>query len=140
MNAITAAPQQRRVLGPLGRLGRWSAQRRRTVFLAWAAVIIALGALAPRAEHALSGGGWQADGSESVAARAQIQRHFGGQGSYALAVVVSSATHTAGEPAFNRAIESGAQALQREPADLSLVTGDPTSDIDSTTVRSHRWQ
>jgi RND superfamily putative drug exporter len=72
-----------------GRLGRWSAERRRTVFLGWAAVIIALGAVAPRAEHALSGGGWQADGSESVVARGLIERHFGGQGSYALAVVVS---------------------------------------------------
>jgi putative drug exporter of the RND superfamily len=106
----------RRVLGPLGRLGRWSAQRRRTVFLAWAALIIALGALAPRAEHALSGGGWQADGSQSVAARAQIERHFGGQGSYALAVVVSSARHKAGEPAFRRAIENSVRALRREPA------------------------
>jgi putative drug exporter of the RND superfamily len=105
-----------RALGPLGRLGRWSAQRRRTVFLAWAALIIALGALAPRAEHALSGGGWQADGSESVAARAQIERHFGGQGSYALAVVVSSARHKAGEPAFRRAIDNSVRALRREPA------------------------
>ena len=31
---------------------------------------LSLGVLAPRAEHALSGGGWQADGSESVEARA----------------------------------------------------------------------
>jgi putative drug exporter of the RND superfamily len=110
----TASP--RRALGPLGYLGRWSAQRRHAVFLAWAALIIALGALAPRAEHALSGGGWQADGSQSVAARAQIERHLGGQGSYALAVVVSSARHKAGEPAFRRAIESGVRALRREPA------------------------
>ena len=99
-NTSTSRP----TLGVFGRLGRWSARRRRTVFLAWAVLIIALGALAPRVEHALSGGGWQADGSQSVVARGLIERYFGGQGSYALAVVVSSARHTAGDPAFRRAI------------------------------------
>ena len=103
-------------LGIFGRLGRWSAQHRRTVFLAWATLIIALGAVAPRIEHALSGGGWQADGSHSVAARALIDRNFAGQGSYALAVVVSSSRHTAGDPAFRQAIDGAAQALRRDPA------------------------
>jgi putative drug exporter of the RND superfamily len=106
--------------GVLGRLGRWSAQHRRIVFGAWAALIIALGALAPRVEQALSGGGWQADGSQSVAARALIERHFGGQGSYALAVVVSSARHTAGDSTFRHAIETAAQALRRDPAVASV--------------------
>ena len=102
--------------GVFGRLGRWSARRRRTVFVGWAALIIALGALAPRVEHALSGGGWQADGSESVAARTLIDRHFGGQGSYALAVVVSSARHTEGDTTFRHAIDMAADALRRERA------------------------
>ena len=105
-----------RPLGPLGRLGRWSARRRRLVFIAWAVVIVALGALAPRAEHALSGGGWQADGSESVRARQLIERHFAGHGSSALAVVVSARGHVAGEPAFERAVAHGVQALRRDPA------------------------
>jgi RND superfamily putative drug exporter len=103
-------------LGVFGRLGRWSARRRRTVFLVWAALIITLGAAAPRVENALSGGGWQADGSESVIARGLIERYFGGQGSYALAVVVSSPRYTADEPAFRQAIETAAQALRREHA------------------------
>ena len=105
-----------RPLGPLGRLGRWSARRRRLVFIAWAVVIVALGALAPRAEHALSGGGWQADGSESVRARQLIERHFAGHGSSALAVVVSARGHASGEPAFERAVAHGVQALRRDPA------------------------
>jgi RND superfamily putative drug exporter len=71
-------------------LGRWAATHGRTVALAWVAIVLCLGVLAPRAEHALSGGGWQADGSESVEARGLIEREFGGHGSYALAVVVSS--------------------------------------------------
>jgi len=103
-------------LGLFGRLGRFSAQHRRGVFLGWTILIVTLGAVAPRVEHALSGGGWQADGSQSVAARAMIERHFGGQGSYALAVVVSSSRHTAGDPSFRHAIDVSAQALRRDRA------------------------
>jgi putative drug exporter of the RND superfamily len=115
MSAHTT-PISHPTFGIFGRLGRWSANRRRTVFLVWAVLVIGLGAVAPRVEHALSGGGWQADGSESVAARGLIERHFGGQGSYALAVVVSSSRHTVGDPAFRHAIATAARALRSEPA------------------------
>ena len=37
--------------------------------IAWSVVAVALGALAPKVEHALSGAGWEATGSESVNAR-----------------------------------------------------------------------
>jgi RND superfamily putative drug exporter len=60
----------------------------RLVVIVWALVAVGLGALAPWAEHALSGAGWEASGSESVAARAVIDGSFGGQGGYALMVVV----------------------------------------------------
>ena len=115
---MTTAPTStpRRPLGPLGRLGRWSARHSGVVFLSWAALIIALGVLAPQAETALSGGGWQADGSESVRARALIDRHFGGEGSYALAVVVSSPNHTTRAPAFKRAIGRSEGVLRSEAA------------------------
>src|SRR3954470_3988806 len=105
-----------RRLGALGRLGRWSARHRRAVFVSWALLAVTLGALAPRAEHALSGGGWQADGSESVRAREHTERPSGGHGSYALAVVVSSRSHTAGDPEFQRVIETSAQTLRQEGA------------------------
>ena len=75
-------------LGPIGRLGRWTATHVRLVFLAWALVAVGLGGLAPWAEHALSGAGWEASGSESVAAREAIDTSFRGQGGYALMVVV----------------------------------------------------
>jgi RND superfamily putative drug exporter len=76
------------VVGPLGRLGAWTADHVRLVVLAWAVVAVGFGVFAPRAEHALSGAGWEAAGSESVAAREEIDRSFGGQGAYALMVVV----------------------------------------------------
>jgi RND superfamily putative drug exporter len=79
-------------------------------------VIVALGALAPQAEHALSGGGWQADGSESVRARDLIERHFAGQGSYAIAVVVSARGSAVDRPAFRRSVDRAARALRDDPA------------------------
>jgi RND superfamily putative drug exporter len=88
-------------VGPLGRLGAWTADHVRLVVVAWAVLAVGLGVFAPRAEHALSGAGWEASGSESVAARQQIDDAFGGQGAYALMVVV----HGDGdlEPALGRA-------------------------------------
>ena len=76
-------------LGPIGRLGYWMAGNVRSVVIAWVVIAVGLGIFAPRAEHALSGAGWEASGSESVAARDTIEGAFGGQSGYALMVVVS---------------------------------------------------
>ncbi|GIU94674.1 MAG: membrane protein [Gaiellaceae bacterium] len=76
-------------IGPIGRLGAWTADHVKHVVIAWAVIAIGFGVFAPRAEHALSGAGWEASGSESVAARERIDASFGGQGAYALMVVVS---------------------------------------------------
>ena len=69
----------------LGRLGAWAADHRRAVVIAWCGVVLVLGGLAPFADRALSGAGWEALGSESVAARHALD----GQGAYALSVVVA---------------------------------------------------
>jgi putative drug exporter of the RND superfamily len=111
-----AAARHRGAVGPVGRLGRWAATHRRSVVLVWVGVAVCLGVLAPRAEQALSGGGWQADGSESVEARRLIERHFDGQGSYALIVVVSSRTHDSESPAFRATVGRVVGLLRREPA------------------------
>jgi hypothetical protein len=58
----------RQPVGTIGRIARWSVLHRRAVVPGWAVLILALGVPAPRAEHALSGGGRQADDSESVEA------------------------------------------------------------------------
>jgi putative drug exporter of the RND superfamily len=114
--ASESAPHSRRRLGPLGRLGHWAATHRRTVILGWIGVAVCLGVLAPRAEHALSGGGWQADGSESVKARQLAQRYFDGQSSYALVVVVSSREQGSTSPAFRTTISRVVRVLRRDPA------------------------
>ncbi len=76
--------------GPLGRLGVWVTSHARLTSVVWLLVIVGLGAFAPRVEAELSGAGWQADGSESVAARELAQEHFGGNASTAIQVVVHS--------------------------------------------------
>lgn len=76
--------------GPLGRLGLLVTRHRRPVAFIWVLVIVALGAFAPRVEGALSGAGWQADGSDSVAVRELAIEHFGGNASSATQVVVQS--------------------------------------------------
>src|SRR3954468_18910961 len=71
----------------LWRLGAWAADHRRLVVVVWGVAVLALGAVAPFADRALSGAGWEAPASESGAARRAIEADFSGQGSYALRVV-----------------------------------------------------
>ena len=47
-------------VGPIGRLGQWTADHIRVVVLTWVAIAIVFGAFAPKAEKALSGAGWEA--------------------------------------------------------------------------------
>jgi putative drug exporter of the RND superfamily len=108
-------------LGPIGRLGRHAATHRRAVFVAWAVVAVGLGALAPRVETALSGAGWQANGSESVKVRERVDRNFAGAGAYALQVAVHSQQLTATAPAFRRTIARAERTLAADPA-VSTVT------------------
>ena len=91
-------------VGPLGRLGRWTAEHVRAVALAWAVIALALAVFAPKVETALSGAGWQANGSESVQARSLIQRDFAGLSSSALMVVVHSKGQTLADRGFSATI------------------------------------
>jgi putative drug exporter of the RND superfamily len=69
-------------VGPIGRLGRYTATHLRVVLAAWVVVALALGFFAPRVETALSGAGWETTGSQSVAARQAIDRSFRGLGEW----------------------------------------------------------
>src|SRR3954453_10129167 len=94
----------------LGRLGAWAADHRRIVFVVWGVIVLGLGALAPFADRALSGAGWEAPGSESGAARHAIESRFPGQGTYALSVVV------AGDGSLRPALAGVGGALGSDPA------------------------
>jgi RND superfamily putative drug exporter len=117
-----AEPASPPVVGPIGRLGRWSADHLRLVALAWAAVAAALAIFAPSVEHVLSGAGWQANGSESVETRELVERSFAGLSSSAPMVVLHSPTLTTDAPAFAETVER-VQAVLR--ADERIVSVSP---------------
>jgi len=116
-------------LGPIGRLGRLAAQHRRRVLVAWALIAVGLGILAPRVETALSGAGWQADGSESVEAREQIDRGFAGSGAYALQIAVYSPDRSATAPGFQHTVARVQRVLERDPAVGRVVAPRPGASV-----------
>jgi RND superfamily putative drug exporter len=118
-----------RKFGPIGRLGRWAATHRKAVFISWAILAVALGVLAPRVEHALSGAGWEATGSESVNARAVIDKEFNGLSSSALMVVVQSDTKTFDDPAFKAVIADATTTLEADDRVTEVVPPQPGMSI-----------
>ena len=109
-------------VGPIGRLGAWAAGHVRAVSISWLVVAVALAVFAPRVETALSGAGWQANGSQSVQARTLIQRNFGGLSSSAPIVVVHSSTLRIDAPAFRSTVAKAEQILR---ADSRIATVAP---------------
>jgi RND superfamily putative drug exporter len=116
-------------IGPIGRLGGWTATHFRAVAVAWLLIAVAFGVFAPRVEHALSGAGWEATGSESVQARELIDRHFDGLGSYGLMVVLHSAEKTTNDPAFEQAVADVQRTLEAEGAVTTVVPPEPGMSI-----------
>jgi putative drug exporter of the RND superfamily len=107
-------------VGPIGRLGRYTATHFRTVLGAWLLLAVALGLFAPKVETALSGAGWEASGSQSTQARKLIERDFAGLGSYGLTTVVYSPSETAADPGF-RAIVARVEGTLRANAAVRTV-------------------
>ena len=93
------------VVGPMGRFGAWAVDHTRIVIVAWVVIAVALGFFAPRVEHALSGAGWEATGSESVQARELIDENFAGASSAAFMVVVHSPDATIGTSDFDATVD-----------------------------------
>ncbi len=108
-------------VGPIGRLGSWTADHFRAVLVAWIVVAVGLGVLAPRVETALSGAGWEASGSQSVQARDLIDRSFGGQSSAALMVVVHSSSAKVGDPRFTSTVDRVATILRADSRVASIA-------------------
>src|SRR4051812_28120315 len=113
---MTTTQTNTTAVGPLGRLGRWTATHSGAVVGAWVVVAVGLGVFAPRAEHALSGAGWEATGSESVQARQLVDQSFNGLGSYGPTVVVHSPDRTVSDPAFRRVLRGVEAELKSDPA------------------------
>jgi RND superfamily putative drug exporter len=112
-------------VGPIGRLGRYTATHFRQVVVGWLVVAIGLGFFAPRVESALSGAGWEATGSQSVQARALIDEHFHGLSGYGLMTVIYSPTQTVGAPAFKSAVAKVEATLRADSAVQTVVPPAP---------------
>lgn len=111
--------------GPLGRLGVWVTHHTRATAVVWLLVIVGLGAFAPKVEAELSGAGWQADGSESVAARELAQEHFGGNASSAIQVVVHSERVPLTSASGQRILDEATALLQDDPRIAEIVQPQP---------------
>jgi len=118
-----------RRFGPIGRLGGWTARNVRVVAIAWVVIAVGLGVLAPKVEHALSGAGWEATGSESVDARKIVDRDFNGLSSSALMVVVHAQDKTVKDPAFQRAIARAERTLKADGRVKGVVGPQPGTSI-----------
>lgn len=113
--------------GRFGRLGLWTADHRRTVALAWLAVMIGLGGLAPFAERALSGAGWVAVGSQSDREARLVDRYFPGQGTYSLLAVVHADAGIR-SPAGRKTVARVRHVLERSSAVRRVLPLQPAPD------------
>ena len=111
--------------GPIGRLGRYTATHFRLVLVSWLAIVLVLGFFAPRVEHALSGAGWEATGSESVDARQVIDQNFQGLSSSALMVVIHSPDKTVTDPEIKRTIAQTKATLKADSRVSTVVSPQP---------------
>ena len=116
-------------VGPIGRLGRYTATHFRIVVIGWALVALTLGFLAPKVETALSGAGWETSGSQSVQARQLIDKNFHGLSSYGLMVVVNSPAKTVGDPAFQSTLTAVERRLRGDGAVSNVVPPRPGASI-----------
>ena len=108
--------------GPFARLGAWAATHFRRVLIGWVLVVLVFGIFAIHVENALAGAGWQASNSQSVAARAIIEKDFSGLGATALQVViVDHHGPIASDPEAQAAVTKATNVLRRDPRVSTVV-------------------
>jgi putative drug exporter of the RND superfamily len=116
-------------VGPLGRLGAWMARHFRLVAAVWIVIAVGFGALAPRVEHALSGAGWEASGSESLQVREILDEQFGGMSSSGLMVVVHSEGSTVDDPRFQAVLADAQRTLESDARVAEVMPPQPGTSI-----------
>ncbi len=115
--------------GPLGRLGAMVYDHKRITGFVWVFIVVALGLLAPRVESDLSGAGWQANGSESVAVRDVVAQHFSGANSTAMQVVVHTDDSPVGSGAGQAVLADATRLLEADPRISQVVQPQPGSTL-----------
>jgi len=87
-----------------GRLARFSVRRRRSVIITWAVVTAVAAPLAVGVSGALSGAGWEAQGSIAQEVRDELRRDFPMVGAESAIVVVNQTSLISDDPTSVRAI------------------------------------
>ena len=117
------------------RLARFSGTHRRAVMIVWLVATIAAAPLAMTLTGALSGAGWEAQGSTSVEVRDEIRRDFPQLGAEAAVVVVHQDAPFSEDPAALSAVVAdlegapGAASVVDplgQPAEAGLISPDGT--------------
>ena len=117
----------------LARLARFSGRRRRLVMLVWVAVIVLAAPLAVSLTSALSGAGWEVQGSTAQKVRDELRRDFPQAGAEAAIVVYHQGAPIAEQPAGLRTLVASLQGAQGAasvvdplslPADAGLISPD----------------
>lgn len=89
------------------RLGRFAARRRRPVMLVWLVLALAAAPLAVTLTGALSGAGWEAQGSIAQRVRDELRTDFPRVGAEAAVVVIRQDTPIADDPSAVAAVVAG---------------------------------
>jgi RND superfamily putative drug exporter len=128
-------PEPRRLFA---RLAAFSARRRRAVIVTWLVVAFVAAPLALTLSGALSGAGWEAQGSIAQQVRDELRKDFPGLGAESPIVVYRQSTPIAKQPQGLQHLVrdlAGAPRVQRVadplqlPADAGLISRDGTTAI-----------
>ena len=96
------------VKGPFASIARMSVRYRKTVMVVWMVVVLAAAPLAISLTSALSGAGWDAQGSEAQAVRNELRTRFPQLGSEAAMIVVTQDKPVSVVPGDVQALAAGA--------------------------------
>jgi putative drug exporter of the RND superfamily len=94
--------------GPLASIARFSVAHRKIVMLVWLVVVVAAAPLAIGLSSALSGAGWDAQGSEAEIVRRELRADFPEVGSEAAMIVVQQPTSVMESPETVAMLATGA--------------------------------
>lgn len=115
------------------RIGRFSARRRKPLMIVWLLVALGAAPLAVTVNGALSGAGWEAQGSIAQQVRDELRSDFPQLGAEAAVVVVQQATPIAGDPSNVQKVLTALQGAEgvkgtadpiAMPADSGLISQD----------------
>lgn len=122
-------PEKQNRPGLLGRLGMFTARRKKFVFLTWILILAGLGSAAPSVFDDLAGAGWQANNSESVQVRELAKEHFGGNASSAIQVVIHTPEGSISDPQAQETIKQVTSTLDGDERISAIIPPQQGSSI-----------